>query len=299
MARQRGRKALGPGGIILIDKPVGPTSRNVVDDLRRQLDLPGPGHCGTLDPLASGLLILVAGHATRIQDRLTGHDKTYEALVVFGASSLTDDAEGPFETEEKPTKPDLEAVKAVVREFVGVIEQTPPMHSAIRVDGERLYKAARRGETKEIPSRHVEIHSIDVVSYVWPNLNITVDCGSGTYIRSLARDLGEALGTKAHLGGLRRTRCGTFQIKDAKPLDDIEMGDVLSLEACSLGWPRVEIPRSDLALFLTGRPVEVPEGLDLHDDALVCCDGQIVGRSKKLGERTLRMNRLIRRPFPT
>lgn len=299
MARRRGRKANGPEGIILVDKPVGPTSRNVVDDLRRKLDLPGPGHCGTLDPLASGLLVLVAGHATRVQDRLTGHDKTYEAKVVLGASSLTDDAEGPLTPESEPRIPELAEVEQAIEGFVGEIEQVPPMHSAIRVNGERLYKAARRGEEREIPSRRVQVHSIQINSYDWPHLEVVVDCGSGTYIRSLARDLGEALGSKAYLGSLRRTRCGAFDIKEAKVLDDILTDDVQSLEVCLTDWPQVEIPRSDLPLLLTGREVQLQNGSVVHDDALALCDGQIIGRCKKLGEHTLRMKRLIRRPEPT
>lgn len=296
MARRRGRKALGPEGIILVDKPLGPTSRDVVNDLRRRLDLPGPGHCGTLDPLASGLLVLVSGHATRVQDRLTGHDKTYVAHVRFGASSVTDDEEGPIHEEEDPLIPTRGEVNLAVERFLGEIQQTPPMHSAIKVGGERLYKAARRGETKEIPVRTVVIHKIAISSYEWPNLELTVDCGSGTYIRSLARDLGESLSTQAYLAGLRRTRCGAFSIEDAVSMEDIDVGSVQSLEHCLSDWPRIEIPTEKLADLLQGKEIIFDEGVVVDNDALLVCNEQIVGRSKKLGDHSLRMKRLIKAP---
>ncbi len=297
MARRRGRKALGPEGIILVDKPKGPTSRDVVNDLRRRLDLPGPGHCGTLDPLATGLLVLVSGHATRVQDRLTGHSKTYWAQVRLGASSVTDDGEGPISEEEAPAIPTAQEIAHAIQGFLGEVKQTPPMHSAIKVGGERLYKAARRGETKEIPVRTVVIHEIVILSYEWPNLELSVDCGSGTYIRSLARDLGNSLGTQAYLGGLRRTRCGTFTIDEAVSLDEIDVDSVRPLEECLGDWPRIEIPDEQLPDLLQGKEIVMNEEGRVIDDALLVCHQQIVGRCKKLSPHRLRMKRLIKPPL--
>ena len=296
MARRRKRICSGPEGILLVNKPVGPTSRDIVNDLRRRLDLPSPGHCGTLDPLASGLLVMVSGCATRLQDRLTGHSKEYLAEIILGAVSVTDDREGPIETRYDVSPPRAEELARALESFVGEIEQVPPLHSAIRVGGERLYEKARRGETSEVPARRVIIHSLTMEEYDWPRLKLVVSCASGTYIRSLARDLGQLLGCGGYLGGLVRTRVGQFHLAQAVPAETFAPENVLTLEESLGDWPAVEILPGDLPRLLAGREVHPASETGFADDALIYCQGQIVARARKLSPTTLRMKRLIRHP---
>ena len=298
MASKRKRQASGPEGIFLVDKAVGPTSRDIVNDLRRTLDLPGPGHCGTLDPLASGLLMLVSGCATRMVDRLTGQDKVYLAQLRLGQRSATDDAEGPIVDVAAPDPlPTTEDIAQALQAFVGALDQKPPIHSAIRVDGERLYKKARRGEDIQVPLRSVIIHSICLRDYSWPDLSFKVECGAGTYVRSLARDLGEALGTAAHLTALRRTKSGLFSVDQAKTVSQVSASDVISLEEAFAEASRIDVSRDDLELLLNGREISATVDGDSTADLLVAYEGQIVARAKVMAEGRLRMRRMLKNPF--
>lgn len=207
--------------IIFVDKPAGITSFGVVARVRRILSQREGkkvkvGHTGTLDPFATGLLILMAGKATKKAMELTKLDKVYEATVRLGATSTTGDPEGEI-AETGATLPTLEEIQTVISQFTGKIKQRPPIFSAIKIDGQRAYNLARKGKEVEMPEREVEIYSLDILSYEVPILKIRTHVSSGTYIRSLAEDLGKALGCGAYLTELRRTQIAEYKI-DELPL---------------------------------------------------------------------------------
>ncbi len=221
------RSSLGPGldGILVVDKPIGPTSHDIVGLVRRMAATKRVGHGGTLDPFASGVLPVFLGRGTRVVEFHLGDRKAYRATVCFGASSSTDDLEGELTPVAGPA-PARVAVESALPSLTGPILQRPPAYSAIKVGGRRAYALARAGETVELKPRDVTIHDLTLVS--WddddpdrPIAIVDVVCSAGTYIRALARDLGEALGNAAYLGALRRTASGGFSEADAVPLDDI------------------------------------------------------------------------------
>ena len=213
-------------GLLVVDKPVGPTSMDVCRAVRRHSGGAKVGHAGTLDPLAGGVLVVCLGTATKAIDRLMASEKAYRAEIDLSALSTTDDLEGERTPVVVETPPDRQVVERACAAFVGVIEQRPPAHSAVHVEGRRAYQIAREaarqgGEAERPPARPVTIHAIDIVEYDWPRLVLDIRCGKGTYIRSLARDLGEALGVGGMLTGLCRTRVGSYRLEEATPLDDL------------------------------------------------------------------------------
>ena len=212
-------------GIILVDKPIGMTSFSVASKVRRLTGAKKSGHAGTLDPLATGVMAVMLGNATKLSEYLTGEDKRYTATVRFGISTDTMDAEGQVisERECKFTREDLENA---IEKFTGTISQVPPKYSAIKVNGRKLYSYARNGEEVEIPVREVTVHEINLLSFDEENHEAVIDvfCSKGTYIRSLANDIGEYLGCGAHLTALRRTRSGSFHISGCVSLDQIQSG---------------------------------------------------------------------------
>jgi tRNA pseudouridine55 synthase len=216
--------------VLLVDKPEGPTSFDVIAKLRRALGTRAIGHAGTLDPLATGLLVVLVGRYTRLSQMLTGADKSYEAEVCFGTRTSTDDREGEVLEEGDPSGITEERVRAALAEMEGPIQQVPPAYSAISVGGERLYAKARRGEAVEVPPRDVVLHRLELVGFEAPKARVFVRCSKGTYIRALARDLGDALGVPAHLSALRRTASGSFDIEQAATLDALtaEEGSALA-----------------------------------------------------------------------
>ncbi len=221
------RSSLGHGldGILVVAKPAGPTSHDVVALVRRLAATKRVGHGGTLDPFASGVLPLFLGHATRVVEYHLGDRKAYRATVCFGASSTTDDLEGEL-TPAEGSAPDRATVEAALPGLTGTISQRPPAYSAIKVAGRRAYALARAGETVELATREVTIHSIDVVSWdetdrQRPIVVLDVACSAGTYIRALARDLGESVGSAAYLGALTRTASGPFDLDGATAVDEI------------------------------------------------------------------------------
>jgi tRNA pseudouridine55 synthase len=206
-------------GGVLVDKPAGPTSHDVVDRIRRRFNLKKVGHCGTLDPNATGLLIIVLGKATKLSERLMGGDKTYEGLVKFGETTDSYDADGEI-TASLPVPPlTLDQLNTGAATFVGDLMQTPPMVSAVKKDGVPLYKLARKGVEVERKPRLVHVYSYKFSEYDPPVGRFRVACTKGTYVRSLAHELGQKLGCGAHLAALRRTQSGSFKIEDALPLD--------------------------------------------------------------------------------
>jgi tRNA pseudouridine55 synthase len=212
-------------GILVVDKPVGPTSHDIVALVRRLAGTRRIGHGGTLDPFASGVLPLYLGLATRVVEFHLAATKAYRATVVFGASSTTDDLEGELSPAAGPP-PSQDAVRAALASFLGRVDQRPPAFSARKVGGRRAYALARRGEVPELKSRTVTFHRLDVVAWdetdpAYPSAVIDVACSAGTYVRALARDLGAAVGSAGHLGALRRTASGPFDLADARPLETV------------------------------------------------------------------------------
>jgi len=216
--------------IVLVNKPEGISSFGVVAKVRGWLRAKNDGqkvkvgHTGTLDPFATGLLILLSGKNTKIADTFLKKDKQYITVLLLGATSSTGDKTGELSKTNITTSeiPSDKIVQNVLKKFIGEITQTPPIHSAIKINGQRAYKLARRGETPKMPVRKITIYSMEIIKYSWPELKIKVDCSSGTYIRSLAQDIGKELKTGAYCEALQRSKVGEFSIVDAKPLSYFE-----------------------------------------------------------------------------
>lgn len=265
-----------------VDKPRGPTSHDVVGAARRALGERRIGHTGTLDPFASGLLLLCIGPATRIAEYLTALPKRYTATIRLGTATDTDDLTGEvIRSDEGWRALDREEVEAALRAQVGTILQRPPAFSAKRVDGERLYRSARRGEAREVEPVEVRIDAIEILRYDPPEVEVRVDCGSGTYIRAIARDAGEALGVGGHLSALRRTRVGRFDVTDAVPLDRLSDGEavraaMLSPAAALDHLPTATLDAEGIAAIRHGRMVAAPDLADSDPLALLTPDGSLV-----------------------
>lgn len=205
-----------PSGILLINKPVGPTSHDIISRLRRLTGIKKIGHAGTLDPFASGLLICAVGReATKTIDRFGGLPKEYEAVFHLGATTDTYDRMGQITEREVAKQPTKEEIALVLGKFLGKIEQIPPMFSAKKVNGQKLYDLARAGKTIERQANSIEIFNLEILDYEWPRLSLRINCSKGTYIRSLAFDLGEALGVGAYVEELVRTKIGDFGLERA------------------------------------------------------------------------------------
>ena len=218
-------------GILLVDKPASWTSHDVVAKVRSLLKKESGqkikvGHTGTLDPFATGLLILVIGSYTKRAAEFSKMDKTYEAELTLGATSTTGDTEGEI-TPKSAKKPTEEQVRAVLSQFEGQIEQTPHTYSAIKIGGQRAYKMARQGKEVKLEPRQVTVYSLEFIDYKYPKLWVTARVSSGTYIRSLAEDIGKKLGTGAYLSALRRTSVGEYSIIEAKQIDKIVVNDII------------------------------------------------------------------------
>lgn len=213
----------------MIDKPAGMTSFGVVARIRRVLSKRAGkkvkvGHCGTLDPFATGLLILCVGKECRNAGDYMKRDKVYETTIRLGQNSSTGDPEGEI-TDVSDSRPSNDELRKVLDEFTGVIEQTPPMHSAIKIDGKRAYDLARQGKEVEMPSRKVTINSLELVEYTYPNVMIRTNVSSGTYIRSLANDIGKNLGTGGYCTELRRISIADWSVSNAQTLADFGVSD--------------------------------------------------------------------------
>jgi tRNA pseudouridine55 synthase len=237
---------------MVVDKPEGPTSHGVVSIVRRGTGVRKVGHAGTLDPRASGVLVLCLGPATRLSEYLSSSNKLYEAEVRFGESTDTYDAEGATtsSTGEAPTE---DQVEAALEGFRGEIQQVPPAYSAIKLRGKKAYELAREGKPVELDPRSVTVYELTKLQYEPPELTIRVECSAGTYLRSLAHDLGETLATGAHLSALRRLRAGPFGLEEAVTLDDLE-------RAMGRGeWQDLVRPASEALPDLPIVTVEEPE----------------------------------------
>ena len=251
-------------GVLAIDKPAGPTSHDVVDAVRRTLGVRRVGHFGTLDPFASGLLVLGVGPATRLAPFCVAHSKTYRATVRLGATSDTDDSSGVVHearVDEFPGRPSVEAACAA---WVGSVLQVPPAYSAKHVGGRRAYARARAGETVTLDAVRVEVESIEIERYAFPDLEILVRCGPGTYVRALARDLGEELGTGGLCEALRRLASGPFSVAEALAWSSVEDPAALRT-AVSPSWhavaefPAVHLDDETARAFAQGKEIQAED----------------------------------------
>lgn len=246
-------------GFLAIDKPSGITSRDAVDRAARWFPRGTRlGHTGTLDPLATGVLVLAVGYATRFSEYVQRMEKVYRAGVRLGARSDTDDAEGRITPAAGVVAPDRAAVEAALASFTGEILQTPPAFSAAKVTGRRAYELARRGKEVRLEPRPVRIYEIRLLSYAYPDLDFEVRCGKGTYIRSLARDLGQRLGCGGYIAALRRTRIGPFDEATAVSLDadaTTALDAVRNLSWAAAALPRITLSTGDIEKFRHGQTV--------------------------------------------
>lgn len=222
-------------GLLVVDKPLGWTSMDVVRQVRRAAGGVKGGHAGSLDPLATGVMLVCLGRGTRGVERLMGLPKVYRATIDLAAVTASDDLESPRQEVAVTHRPDEARVRAVLRPWVGTIQQTPPRFSAMKVDGRRAYRLARKGRQVAVRPREVCIDALELLSYDWPLLVVQVTCGRGTYIRSLARDIGIALGTGGHLAALRRLSVGPYDVATAmnslRLLQPITQADLLAAPA--------------------------------------------------------------------
>jgi len=270
-------KSLGTAdGLLLADKPAGVSSHDVVGAARRALGERRIGHAGTLDPFATGLLVLLVGRATRLLPHLKNEPKVYDATIAFGAETDTEDLHGTV-VREAP-RPTRDAMLAALPALTGSIAQVPPAYSAKRVDGERAYKAARRGEDVVLKPVQITVHRWDVLDVALDaaglveTARVRVTCGGGTYVRSLARDLGRAIGSAAHLIALRRVRSGPFDVARAHTLDDLREGRAALRPALDALEGFAQQPIDDAAIARIVRGQEIDATVDAPWVALVRAD---------------------------
>src|SRR5262245_26523059 len=248
-------------GFLVLDKPPGITSRDAVDRAWKWFPRKTKiGHAGTLDPMATGVLVLAVGQATRLVEYVQAMPKVYRARIRLGATSDTDDADGVVTSNSAATAVTVEVLRTAINGFAGEVEQVPPAYSAARIEGRRAYDLARRGNDVVLAPRSVRIDQIDLLSYAWPDLDLDISCGKGTYIRSIARDLGRALGVGGYLIGLRRLQIGPFMPDAAVPLDaDAETARSRMLPlAVAVSWlPSVRVTSEQARRLRNGLSVPV------------------------------------------
>ena len=246
-------------GLLNTNKPSGVTSRDVVNRVQREIRPLKVGHAGTLDPLASGVLVLCLGPATRLVPYVQRFSKHYTATFILGHRSETDDVDGQVEPIPDPQVPTRTQIAAVLPHFVGEINQRPPTYSAIKVQGQRAYRRARRGERVTIAPRAVRIFTLSLTSYSYPELTLQIVCGSGTYVRSIGRDLAEQLGTAAVMAKLERTAIGEFRVEDALGLDQIDSRSIakalLPATTAVTGLPQIELTPDEKLQLAKGQSI--------------------------------------------
>jgi tRNA pseudouridine55 synthase len=269
-------------GVLLVDKPEGMTSHDVVAVARRALGTRRVGHTGTLDPFATGLLVLLVGHATRLHPYVEGEPKVYKATIRFGVETETDDAAGT-PVREAPLPTAARIADGIAR-LTGPIEQVPPAYSAKQVGGVRAYAAARRGDPLVLEPATVVVDRWEVNAQRGPDLDVTITCGSGTYIRSLARDLGVITGSAAHLASLRRVRSGHFDVADAATLEQLREGAAVVLPArvAVPGLPAEQLTDLDARRVAHGQAV--PATATGSRAALLSADGALLAIADRDGD---------------
>lgn len=281
-------------GLLLVDKPAGMTSHDVVSRIRKLAGTKKVGHAGTLDPMATGLLVLGIESGTKLLTFVVGADKTYAATIRLGSSTITDDREGETlktATPEKLSSVSLDQINLELEKLRGVIQQVPSAVSAIKVNGEKAYDRVRAGEVFELKSREVTISRLDVVGDVrrddnFIELDVIVDCSSGTYIRAIARDLGEALGVGGHLTSLRRSRIGSFDVENAMQLEGFEgeLPILKSVEAVTSVLPTLEITSEETLAIRQGKRI----AHHLAEITALTCQGVLVAVAESAGKQSLK-----------
>lgn len=281
---------LATSGIVVVDKPAGMTSHDVVARLRRIFGTRKVGHAGTLDPMATGVLVAGIERGTKLLAHLVAQDKVYETTIRLGAATTTDDAEGDVVEKHDASGVTGDEIRAEAAKLTGAIMQVPSKVSAIKIGGRRAHELVRSGEEVEIPPREVTIHSFDLGEIrrngKFVDVDARVHCSSGTYIRSLGRDMGTALGVGGHLVALRRSRVGSFSLDDARTLEQLEDASELSLgldEALVRAWPVLDVTAEEYDALAMGKWLE-PRGLrGVH--AAKGPDGRVVALVKEQGKR--------------
>jgi tRNA pseudouridine55 synthase len=288
-----------PSGLLNLNKPIGVTSRDVVDLIARPLRKVKVGHAGTLDPLASGVLVVCVGAATRLIEYVQRMPKTYRARVRLGATSDTDDADGTVVEAIDPPVPTEAVLRATMATQVGTIDQVPPGFSAIKVAGQRAYDLARAGQEVALKARPVTITRVELLGYEWPFVDLEIDCGSGTYIRSIARDVGQSLGCGGLIEVLTRTRIGPFAIEDALDPTILDRASILehlrpATEALA-GMPRRTLDEDQIRAIGRGQSIEVGEAMPPGEVALLDGAGDLVAIAEAVDEgRRLAPRRVFR-----
>jgi tRNA pseudouridine55 synthase len=250
-------------GVLVVDKPIGLTSHDVVQVIRRGTGIRRAGHTGTLDPRASGVLVILIGPAVRLSEYVSASDKRYQATIRLGSSTDTYDSEGTVTSSASVDDIAEDYFNEVLQRFVGEIEQVPPPYSAVKVQGRKAYDMAREGEEFELIPRIINVYSLEILEWALPEVVVDVYCSSGTYVRSLANDLGKELGTGAHLVGLRRTKSGRFTLRDAVPLrrlqEAFDAGNwyrfLIPAAEAMADWPMVELDADQVELVRHGHRV--------------------------------------------
>ncbi|MEJ2599640.1 MAG: tRNA pseudouridine(55) synthase TruB [Anaerolineales bacterium] len=250
-------------GVLVVDKPVGMTSHDVVQVIRRGTGIRRAGHTGTLDPRASGVLVILVGPAVRLSEYVSASDKRYQATIRLGSTTDTYDSEGAITSSMDIGNITEDEFDDILQKFVGEMEQVPPPYSAVKVKGRKAYEMARKGEKVELEPRIINVYSLEILEWAPPEAVVDVYCSSGTYVRSLANDLGKEIGVGAHLVGLRRTKSGRFTLRDAVPLrrlqEAFDAGDwyrflIPAAEALA-DWPMVELDADQVELIRHGHRI--------------------------------------------
>jgi tRNA pseudouridine55 synthase len=289
------------GGLIVLDKPSGPTSRELVNHVARLLPRTKVGHAGTLDPLASGILIICIGAATRLTDLIHDLSKSYRTVIHLGARSDTHDALGSIIAVELPRVPGALELDDALGPLRGKVMQQPPEHSALKIKGKRAYDLARSGQDVVLAPRAVQIDRIDVVRYAWPHLELEIDCSKGTYIRSIARDVGEALGCGGYVQELVRTRIGPFTLEESVAPENVSADSIARLLRPSLEavghLPRFVLDDAQIAAVTQGRMIALPETQGADQSmalvALVDRDSRLVALAEPDADRKLLQPRKV------
>ena len=295
--RRRGRDV---HGVVLLDKPAGVSSNQALQQVRRLFDARKAGHTGSLDPFATGLLPICLGEATKTAGFLIDTDKRYRAVAHLGRRTDTGDVDGEVISERAVPALDEASIGAAMAALTGPIEQVPPMYSALKRDGQRLYEMARRGETVERAPRPVTIHELTLVRYEAPQLEFDVHCSKGTYVRVLAEDLAERLGTDAHLISLRRLSVGVFE-GPMHTLEEIEQAAaagraaelLLPVDAGLAGWPRVDLPAEKAEAFGHGNPVTTAANEASGPVRVYADNGGLLGLAERTGDGLLKPRRVF------
>jgi tRNA pseudouridine55 synthase len=297
------RKGRRVDGIVLLDKPVSFGSNQVLQRVKRLFQARKAGHTGSLDKLASGLLPICLGEATKFSTFLLSSDKRYQAVFQLGATTTTGDAEGEVTRTDSFEPYSRAQLQAVVERFIGEIEQIPPMHSAIKHKGQRLYKLAHRGLEVEREPRRITIHSLELREFGDDFIAVEVFCSKGTYIRTLAEDMGEALGCGAHVKALRRIAAGPFDASQMVGLERLEqLADegldaldtvLVPMEAALAEWPGVRLPENAAFYLKKGQPVLVPKSPTQGWVRLYAADDRFLGAGEVLDDGRIAPRRLV------